>query len=277
MKKYRDRFKKYIPFAKAGAKTLLAYKATIFMWLIISLVDVGFIIFLYQAIYASSPDSVINGFNFQEIIVYMTTSFLFSFLVLGNETSWNIFEDIKEGTIANTLTKPVSYRLRHLFTAIGSALTSICLIMIPFFIILYGIFIGLGFITVTWTFIFDVIIFIVLTFLAIIITDAMGYFIGLLTFFTEHMFGLNMFKSAVQSFFSGQLLPLSYMGAFGVFCSYTPFAFLNSTPVLTLMGAISTTQAAIYVAVALGWVILLEGINKLIFKHCVRRLSVQGG
>jgi ABC-2 type transport system permease protein len=151
------------------------------------------------------------------------------------------------------------------------------MILIPLFIILYGIFIGIGFITVTWTFIFDIIIFFALTFCGIIIVDAIGYFIGLMTFFTEHMFGLNMMKSVISSFLSGGMIPLSFMGAFGVFCSYTPFAFMTSTPILTLMGMIPTTQGAIYVAVAIGWVIILEVINKLIFNFCVKRLSVQGG
>lgn len=264
-------------------KTVLVYRASFFMWLIISIIDVGFIIFLYQAIYNSYPvvdpnqPVIINGFQFNEMIIYMITSFMLSFCAFNNDTTWTIFEDIREGTIANTLTKPVSYRLRHLFTCIGSAGTSILFIFLPFMIILYGIFIGIGWLTVTWTFIFDIILFLGLTFLAIVINDSISYFVGLMTFFTEHMFGLNMFKQTITSFLSGQLLPLSYMGSFGIFCSYTPFAFMNSTPVLMIMGKIGVVDGVIYFFIALGWVILLELVNHLIFKRCLVRVTVQGG
>ena len=101
-----------MPFAKAGVKVELAYKAQIVMWIIISFVEVMFVVFLYGAIYRSSEngmDSIINGFSFTEMILYMITSFFFSFVMGSGDTSYEIATDIREGTIANTLTKPVSY------------------------------------------------------------------------------------------------------------------------------------------------------------------------
>ena len=101
----------YLPFARAGIKVELAYKAQIVMWIFISLVQTLFVVFLYGAIYRNSPeglDSVINGFSFYDMILYMITSFFFSFVMGSGDTSYDIATDIREGTIANTLTKPVS-------------------------------------------------------------------------------------------------------------------------------------------------------------------------
>jgi ABC-2 type transport system permease protein len=270
---------RYIPFAKAGMKGFLAYKAQVFLWLFISLIEVLFVVFLYHAIYNSSsdPSGLINGFTFNELILYMVTSFVLTFTIGNNDTSWNIFEDIREGTISSTLTKPVSYRLRHLFTCFGSAGLSVVLFLLPILVILYGCFIGFGLIAVTWTYIFDVIILLVLMFLAMVLIDSISYLIGLLTFYTEHMFGLSMIKNAIQDFLSGKMLPLSYMGAFGVFCSYTPFAFLNSAPVMVLMGKVAVVDGVIYVAIALAWVTVIELINHFMFGHCIKKLTVQGG
>ena len=67
-----------------------------------------------------------------------------------------------------------------------------------------------------------------------------------------------MFFTAVRSLLSGMLIPLSYMGAFGVFCAYTPFAFMNSTPVLLLMNKLAINSSLIYVGIGIAWVILLE-------------------
>ena len=95
MKKVSKFLHQYLPFSSAGVKGVLAYKAQTFMWLFIAFIDVFFIVFLYQAIYRNSPDgmsSVINGFTFYEMVLYMITSFVFSFVVNSSETSWNIFQ-----------------------------------------------------------------------------------------------------------------------------------------------------------------------------------------
>ena len=84
MKNLFKKLKLYIPFSKAGIKGIIVYKAQIFMWLFISFVDVFFVIFLYQAIYRNSLDginSVINGFTFYDMVLYMVTSFVFSFVI----------------------------------------------------------------------------------------------------------------------------------------------------------------------------------------------------
>lgn len=279
MKKMIRKIKQYLPFARAGMQSMLIYKAQIFMWLFISFFEIFFLVFLYQALYRNHPDGMsanINGFTFYEMILYMVTSFVFTFLVSSSETNWNIFTDIKEGTIANTLTKPVSYRLRHLFTCLGGMILGFVLIVLPILTVVYAVFI-LVFDIYIKNFIINILLFLLYSIIGCLINDAISYFIGLLTFFTEHMFGLNMFRTAIQSFLSGTLLPLSYMGAFGVICSYTPFAFINYNPVLTLMGKIELRDALMYLGIGVLWVIGIEYINKVFFKYCVKRVSVQGG
>lgn len=230
----------YLPFSKAGIQTQLAYKAQILMWILIDFFEAFFILFLYGAIYRNSPggmDSVINGFTFTDMVLYMVTSFIFSFVISSSETSYNIATDIREGTISSTLTKPVSYRLRHLFTYFGSVVLLALIVMIPLLVVLYGIFFVLGFIEATFVeMLLRVLAFTVFTALACLINDAISYFVGMLVFYTDHLFGINMARNSLQSFLGGKSVPLSYMGVVGVVFSFTPFAFLNSVPVLTLMG-----------------------------------------
>lgn len=270
-----------MPFAKAGVKVELAYKAQIVMWIIISFVEVMFVVFLYGAIYRSSENgmnSIINGFSFTEMILYMITSFFFSFVMGSGDTSYDIATDIREGTIANTLTKPVSYRLRHLFTYFGIVSLDYVVVIIPFLSAVYGIFLGFGLLKVALgRFILNVMLFFVFSILAGFVNNAISYFIGLMVFYTDHLFGLNMARNAIQGFLGGQMVPLAYMGALGVAFSYTPFAFMNSAPVLILMGKIELKQALIYLLIAILWIVIIETANKLIFSHALKKLSVQGG
>ena len=212
------------------------------------------------------------------MILYMLTSFFFSFVMGGGDTSYDIATDIREGTIANTLTKPVSYRLRQLFTYLGSLSLNYTVIIVPFMSVIYAIFIGMGYYKVSLDqFLINLGLFIVFSVLAGFINNAISYFIGLMVFYTDHLFGLNMARNAVQGFLGGQMVPLAYMGALGVAFSYTPFAFMNSVPVLTLMGKIELTQALIYILIAILWIVIIELANKLIFSHAIKKLTVQGG
>lgn len=279
MKSIKRTLNLYLPFSKAGIKIELAYKAQLVMWIIISFIEVFFVVFLYQAIYRNSDDgmnSVINGFTFYDMILYMITSFFFSFVMGAGDTSYEIATDIREGTIANTLTKPVSYRLRHLFTYLGVLVLDYTVVVIPFLGVTYGIFLGTGLLS-TEGFVINLIFFLVFSILAGFINNAISYFIGLMVFYTDHLFGLNMARNAIQGFLGGQMVPLAYMGAMGVAFSYTPFAFMNSVPVLTLMGKIEQKQIFVYISIALAWILVIETANKLIFSRALKKLTVQGG
>ena len=273
--------KLYLPFSKAGIKMELAYKAQIVMWIFISFVEIFFVVFLYEAIYRNSENgmsSVINGFTFYDMILYMITSFFFSFVMGSGDTSYEIATDIREGTIANTMTKPVSYRLRHLFTYAGSLVLNYSVIILPFMTLVYGVFIGTGLMEVSADrFALNVLFFLIFSILAGFINNAVSYFIGLMVFYTDHLFGLNMARNALQGFLGGQMVPLAYMGAMGVAFSYTPFAFMNSVPVLTLMGKVGIKQIILYIFIAIGWILVIELVNRLIFRHAMKKLTVQGG
>ena len=281
MKSIKRLFNLYLPFSKAGVKIELAYKAQIIMWIFISFIEVFFVVFLYQAIYRNSPDgmsSVINGFTFYDMILYMLTSFFFSFVMGGGDTSYDIATDIREGTIANTLTKPVSYRLRHLFTYLGGLSLNFVMIVLPFMTVIYGIFIGLGILKVTLgRMLLNVLFFLIFSILAGFINNAISYFIGMMVFYTDHLFGLSMARNAIQGFLGGQMIPLAYMGMLGVVFSYTPFAFMNSIPVLVIMGKIEVMQSIVYIFIAILWIFIIELANKLIFNHALKKVTVQGG
>ncbi len=281
MEKIKRAWRLYLPFAKAGVKTELSYKAQIVMWIVISFIEVFFILFLYQAIYRNSPDgmgAVINGFTFNDMVLYMITSFVFSFVMGAGDTSYNIYTDIREGTIANTLTKPVSYRLRHLSTFLGMVALDVVIVMLPLMTITYGAFFALGMIKMkAIDFIVNLVFFFIFTILGCFMNDAISYFVGMLVFFTDHLFGLNMARTALQGFMAGKMVPLAYMGVVGVIFSYTPFAFLGSVPVLTLMGKVAVMDIIVYIFVAIAWILVIELVNHLIFSYAMRKLTVQGG
>ncbi len=278
--KIAKRISRYIPFFKAGTKQFLVYKAQSFMWLIISFVDIAFIFFLYEAVYKSNENglnAVINGFTFKEIVLYAITSFCFSFS-LHDETSYNILTDVKEGTISSSLTKPVSYRLRQFFQALGNNIFQFAFIGFPLLIATYIIYFSLKLIPFdVGSFFLNLLFFILFYIISTILINSLNYLLGLLSFFSQHMFGLQLIMEALQMFFSGGVVPFAFMGIFGIVLNFNPFAFLNSTPILVLMDKIDPLYSLLLVGVGIVWIVIFELINKLIFSSCMKKLVIQGG
>ena len=165
-----------------------------------------------------------------------------------------------------------------MYANFGSFLFSYIVIVVPFLTIVYGIFIGFGLLKVTAIeFIINVAMFLLFSILGSFISNATAYFIGMMVFYTDHLFGLSMAKNAIQGFLGGQMVPLAYMGKLGVIFSFTPFAFLNSTPVLVLMGKMDKLQIINYIFIALIWILIIETANYLIFSRALKKLTVQGG
>ena len=73
------------------------------------------------------------------------------------------------------------------------------------------------------------------------------------------------------------MVPLAYMGTLGVAFSFTPFAFMNSVPVLTIMGKLNVNEIVVYLCIAIIWIFIIELVNHFIFKRALRKITVQGG
>ena len=144
--------------------------------------------------------------------------------------------------------------------------------------VLYAVFLGFGLLKVSAiNFILNVLFFFIFSILAGFINDSIGYFVGMLVFHTDHLFGLNMMRNTLQSFLGGKMIPLSYMGVLGTLFSYTPFAFLNSVPVLTIMGKMDYPTIILYIFIALLWIFVIEFANNRMFNHAIKKITVQGG
>ena len=138
--------KKYKPFFRAGSMDTMAYRFNILMWVIVTVFEIAVVIFLWLAVYSSSEggiDSVINGFSYKEMIVYVVLTTIFGFVTFGSDTLWFINNDIKKGTIANYVIKPISYRGKFVASSLGNFVTVLVIFGIPLYTAAISIFAGI--------------------------------------------------------------------------------------------------------------------------------------
>lgn len=275
--------KKYKPFFRAGAMETLAYKFNIFGWLVVSALQVMCLIFLWIGVYNYSEagvDSVINGFTLKEILVYMTFVNVFNFVTFAGNTMYSVVQDINKGTIATSLIKPISYRVRFIFTTLGSMFMKVVLLGLPAYIVLYFVFGVLGYIEITsvWMFLLHLLLFLLAQILAAMLFDCLEYICGVLCFYTTAAWGMDQIKTTIITFLSGTLIPISFFpGVFKQIISYSPFAGLSQNPVLILTMKMDVLSALRCIVLSLGWLCTMELVAWLIFRQASKKVTVQGG
>lgn len=278
-----QRLKKYKPFVRAAAMDMMAYRFNIITWAIVTVFEVACLIFLWLAVYQSSVggiDSVINGFTFKEMISYVVITTIFGFVTFNDDTLWNMNQDIKKGTIGNFLIKPMSYRGKFIASNLGAFLMMSIMFGIPLYAAGLGTLIGIGYLEVisAWDFIAHIALFLLSGVLACLLNGAISYIFGILCFYTTAAWGLNALKTTIISFLSGTLLPIAFFPrVFRQIVSYMPFAGMSQNPVLILMMKYDYLACGKAILIALGWLILLEVIGKLLFNHAIKIVTVQGG
>ena len=182
-------FKRYKPFFRAGAMDMLAYKFNMFSWLIISSLQVLCVVFLWFGVYRSSADgmdSIINGFSFKDMICYTVMINIFNFVSFNGNTLWVINEEIKNGTIAMSFVKPISYRKRFIATNLGEVSVQILLLGIPLYCLSYIIFVSIGFIKMPsfLNFLLYILLFVIAQIIATLLSNTFDYIFGVLCFYT---------------------------------------------------------------------------------------------
>ncbi len=277
------RLRKYKPFARAAAMDMMAYRFNILTWAIVTVFEVACLVFLWLAVYQSSEggiDSSINGFTYKEMVVYVVLTTIFTFITFNDDTVWFINRDIREGTIGNFVIKPISYRGKFIASNIGAFLMMSVVFGLPLYAGSLGVLIGIGYLPVisAWDFIAHFALFLVASVLACLLNGAISYIFGILCFYTTAAWGLNALKTTVVSFLSGTLLPIAFFpGVFREIVSYMPFAGMSQNPVLILMMKYDYLECAKVILIALGWLVVLELLGKLLFNHAIKLVTVQGG
>ena len=277
------KLRKYKPFVRASAIDMMAYRFNIFVWVIVTVLEVACLIFLWFAVYQSSEggvDSSINGFTYKEMITYVVLTTVFGFVTFNNDTLWFINKDIKEGTIGNYVIKPISYRGRFIASNLGALLMMTLVFGTPLYCASLGVLIGIGFLPVPsiLTFIAHFALFIVAGILAALLNDVIAYIFGVLCFYTSAAWGLNALKTTIISFLSGTMLPIAFFPPiFREIVTYMPFAGMSQNPVLILMMKYDYLDCMKVILVSIVWLIILEAFAKLLFNHAIKIVTVQGG
>lgn len=265
----------YVPFTKSIIQKRLSYKLTFIMRVISGVIQVFVSYYLWKAIYESSTSNELNGFSMYEMIIYVVISYITNQLIQINMDPV-IGEEIRNGSIAMNLLKPINYTFRILAEAIGHFSVQLITVAIPtwigFNILMYIVY---GNITFN---IKGLILYIISVLLGFLVMFTLNCIFGLSAFFLSYLWGFTMCKKAILKFFSGELIPLAfYPPAICRILKIMPFATVNDIPVLLYLGKKSIKGIVFSFLIQIIWLVILVVIYKLLWKKAIKHLTIMGG
>jgi ABC-2 type transport system permease protein len=271
----RKILKIYKPFTHAGVLLAAQYRIN-FIFFILGDILMCFInYFLWKAVFNSGGAETFMGFSEVDMVSYIFISFLTSTLAYS-DGSYAVGEEIRDGSIAMRMIKPIRFDLAFLFQELGERTMSLTLAFVP---LVAGVELFKFFATGSFRFsIINFVLYLVSLILAYLINFYFNVCYGYSAFVLKNLWGSNFLKDCIVGFLAGRTIPLAFMPpAVGAVLNFLPFASLTYTPVMIYIGMYSPAQIALSFALQIFWLVFFIALQQIIWNACVKRLSVQGG
>lgn len=260
----------YLPIARATYMVGIVYRFGFLFTILGSIVYLGVAYYLWKSIYTYSD--TIRGLTFNETFLYVGLGSAI-FVLLKTYADWFIHYEIREGNIATYLTKPIDYQLYNLFANLGSLLINLTAITLPTAFVMIFIF------NVKVTPGAGLVLFPISLLLAFLISFSIDYFVGLLGFYSESIWGVSITKEIIVTVFSGALIPLQFFpDPIQKVLYWLPFQAIYHTPLMMITRPAQGLDVFLpMMLVQLAWAIVLFVLARLFYNQAIKVLRIAGG
>lgn len=262
--------RRYLAITRGAYMMGVIYRFGFVFTILGNIVYLGVAYYLWKSIYKHAD--VIRGLTFNETFLYVGLGSAV-FILLKTYADWYIHYDIREGTIASYLIKPIDVSFYALFFSLGFFLINVTVITIPTFLLLIFVFkvqfvLGPG-----------LLVFPVSLFLAFLISFFFDYFIGLFGFYSESVWGLSTTKEILITILSGALIPLQFFpDAIQKVLLWLPFQAIYHTPLMMITRPDQGWEVFLpMLGAQIFWVAILFVATRLFYNQAVKVLRISGG
>ncbi len=188
--------------------------------------------------------------------------------------TWTELADrVRTGDIAIDLARPVDLQLSWLAADLGRAawgLVSRAVAPILFGALLFGFRVP--------TDVTSIVLLPVAIVLAVTVSFACRFLVNLAAFWILEVRGPVLVYVLISGLLGGHLIPVQLFPQWMQVLAYaTPFPSIVQSPIDLVTGQASGREAALLVAVQLGWALALLALGRVVLRRAARRLVVQGG
>jgi ABC-2 type transport system permease protein len=260
----------YLPIARATYMVGIVYRFGFLFTIFGNVVYLSVAYYLWKSIYRYSD--TIRGLTFNETFIYVALGSAI-FVLLKTYADWFIHYEIREGIIANYLTKPLDFQIYNLFANLGSLLMNLTAVTLPTALVMTFVFrvdipFGMGLFLLPISLL-----------LAFLISFSIDYFIGLLGFYSESVWGFSTTKEIIVTVFSGALIPLQFFPeAIQKVLFWLPFQAIYHTPLMMITRPDQGLDVFLpMIFVQIFWAIALFVFARMFYNQAIKVLRIAGG
>jgi ABC-2 type transport system permease protein len=254
---------------KTTFATMLAYRASLFIWMISSVLEPVIYLIVWSTVSNNNGGSV-GGYTAGGFAAYYI-----AFMLVNQVTyTWIMWEyeyRIRQGSLSFALLKPV----HPIHSDISDNLSS-KLITLP---ILLLVAVGLVLIfhpTVTWSW-WAVLVFFPALLLAFLVRFLLEWTLALVAFWTTRVNAINQVYFVLMLFLAGQIAPLTlFPGWIQIVADILPFRWMLGFPVELALGRLTPLQALEGLAAQVAWVVLSLVVIRAVWRAGLRVYSAVG-
>jgi ABC-2 type transport system permease protein len=254
---------------KTTFATMLQYRASLFIWMISSVLEPVIYLIVWSTVSNGTGGSV-GGYTAAGFAAYYI-----AFMLVNQVTyTWIMWEyeyRIRQGSLSYALLKPV----HPIHSDISDNLSS-KLITLPILLVI-AVFLALIFkpaAALTW---WAGLVFIPALLLAFLVRFLLEWTLALAAFWTTRVSAINQVYFVLMLFLAGQIAPLTLFPPWiQVLAGFLPFRWMLGFPVELLLGRLTPAQAWQGLAAQLIWVVVSLVVIRLVWRAGVRLYSAVG-
>jgi len=260
----------YLAVVRATFMVGLVYRFGFLFSIFGNIIYLGVAYFLWRSIYQHSE--TIRGLTFNETFIYIGLGSAM-FILLKTYIDWALHYEIREGVIATYLIKPINLGLYMLSGGLGSLLMNLTAITVPTLLLLTLVF------KVEFTRGPGLILFPLSLFMAFLISFHIDFFIGLLGFYTDSVWGFGTTKDILVTVLSGALIPLQFFPeVIRNILLWLPFQAIYHTPLMMVTKPDQSWEILLpMLYIQFTWVIILFAATQLFYNQAIKVLRIGGG
>jgi viologen exporter family transport system permease protein len=270
---FRARFRVNWLVLKTGVEERLVYRADFVFSTFVRFLPIVTQIFLWQAIFAGTSSSELQGYTYPAMVSYYLLAMLARAFSSMPGLASGIAESIRNGSIRKYLIQPVDM-LDYLFWhRVAHKLVYYVVAAGPFTFVFWlcrDYMPGWPPIGVTLACAASLI-------MAFLIGFLIEALIGLIAFWFLEVSSLIFIYMMMNYFLSGHMIPLEWLSAWIPWVEVLPFRYLAYFPAAILLGKIPVESLPRELMIEATWIVALLIINRWVFKAGLKRYSAFGG
>lgn len=255
-------FKKYWIIFKNKLQANFAYRVNFFAAFLAEAFGLVIVVYLWLSIYHQGGK--IGNYTLSGLIIYFILTKFLNLTIKSSDVARYIGEMIRLGEFNNYLLKPFSYFGHTISYFFATVVYNLVIFSIVFLPLLFWFDFKIT--------IINFIYFLISLLIAFLINFLFYYSIGVSALFFEYIAGFNFMMWGVNSFFSGNLIPIDLFPKYLISINnFLPFKYIVFVPISIVTGKYSNGEIIFNLSMGIVWSSILFFIGYLIYNKGVKK------